>query len=92
MMKYSTPSKTVFMKKFLNIGENVHDKILSEKAGIKTIYYDFNYIKTTYIYIYIQSLKSMESKPLNVNIVSEICGYEWFYLFYMFCLYFPSFY
>lgn len=23
------------MKKFLNIGENVHDKILSEKAGIK---------------------------------------------------------
>lgn len=35
MMKYSTPSKTIFMKKFLKIGENVHDKIVSEKAGVK---------------------------------------------------------
>ena len=33
----------------------------------------------------------MESKPLNVNIVSEICGYEWFLSFLYVCLYFPSF-
>ena len=35
MMRYSTPSKTVFMTFFLNIGENVHDKMLSEKAVVK---------------------------------------------------------
>ena len=34
-MRYSTPSKTVFMTFFLNIGENVHDKMLSEKAVVK---------------------------------------------------------